>query len=1156
MPSQPSNPISTSGSGFHFEAHVQAMFVTLMLSGGLVPHMPPWPISRIKLQGRDEGYETDDVIVWLKDPTTGEERRLICQIKRTIHITKTDKPFKDSLQGMWEDFNAEWFHKDRDILLLICRQSSFVDSEVGEFLINQAKSALNVEEFERKVRSANFGPVKRQEKLEIIREILEDAKGAALAPQELLEFLKSFLILNIDLGTEYGMTLPLLLSHILPFQTGDPYYTWARIVEHVHNVGQIAGCIVKDNIPEDLRELFKPRSIIHIPIDLALPTELHGNPMSGQETLLAQIMLVGAWDERSDSDRSFMDLLIGGNWIDTARQALHPPYDVLTVKNGRWRVLDRETLWTQLGTFLYDEHLVRFSELTTMVLTEQDPALDMDINQRHLVGLKRRQLNCSAGLRKGLAEALAILSTRTEVLNNCSVGKIRDTVILTVRNILEGAGWKTWASLGELLPLLAEAAPTEFLQSIERTLRKIPSPFDEMFTQESGGLFGRTYISGILWALERLAWSEDYLARVSLLLGELAARDPGGSWSNRPINSLVSLFLPWFPQTLAGSDMRRAAVGSLVSEFPDVAWDLLRKLMPGACASVMSNNKPIWFLCVPESWEPEVSYKQDVAVYVDMIIKLAAENASRLRDILPISGTFSSTARDQFAEEMACLSTNDGGLELWESINHYLRKARRNKQEDFDEAWLLRLEELSVQLKPADPASRNREWFIQNTSYLYEGTGDWEEKKELLRDKRVAAIRDVFAVGGLEAIMSFADIVENAIEAGRATAVFLGAQGDVLLPSKHNASKKQQDFIAGYVNERFHQGSWNWVDTLDRTGWSLQESATLLCNLEFTSEAWERVRNWLGVHEEEYWSHVSVRPNEEQALPIAAEKLLQVGRADEAVYCLHDLLQSGMSISTDLCIRALEAAIATGQLTQLYYYSELIKMLQENPDVSEAKLLDVEFKYLSLLEADDSSYPKTIEHCMAREPELFHYILTIVYSSDKIPSVTEPNEEQRTKASIFFQLLHQWRTPPGTISDGSFVGAAVETWTQDVQTLCMESGHWEVACITIGTVMTYSPADEDGLWIHRAVAAELNKPDREGLRRGFEIGIRNRRGVHVVDPTGESERQLAEQYELQAKALDLAGYARFAATIRKLACSYRFEAEQASEVIDDRWSAF
>jgi hypothetical protein len=91
----------------------------------------------------------------------------------------------------------------------------------------------------------------------------------------------------------------------------------------------------------------------------------------------------------------------------------------------------------------------------------------------------------------------------------------------------------------------------EFLLAVENAINASSSPFDELFDQEDTGAFGRNYITGLLWALEGIAWEEAYLSRTTVVLAEIAAHDPGGNWANRPSNSLTDIFLPRMPHTLA-----------------------------------------------------------------------------------------------------------------------------------------------------------------------------------------------------------------------------------------------------------------------------------------------------------------------------------------------------------------------------------------------------------------------------------------------------------------------------------------------------------------------------------------------------------------------------------------------------------------------------
>ena len=81
---QQSNPYSTGGGGPNFETRVQAAFAVLMLTGRIAPCLPPFPITKIKLQARYTGVQTDDFIVFAKQPETEQEAKLLVQVKHDL----------------------------------------------------------------------------------------------------------------------------------------------------------------------------------------------------------------------------------------------------------------------------------------------------------------------------------------------------------------------------------------------------------------------------------------------------------------------------------------------------------------------------------------------------------------------------------------------------------------------------------------------------------------------------------------------------------------------------------------------------------------------------------------------------------------------------------------------------------------------------------------------------------------------------------------------------------------------------------------------------------------------------------------------------------------------------------------------------------------
>jgi hypothetical protein len=72
-----------------------------------------------------------------------------------------------------------------------------------------------------------------------------------------------------------------------------------------------------------------------------------------------------------------------------------------------------------------------------------------------------------------------------------------------------------------------------------------------------------------------LAWDPEYLTEVSVILAKLAKIDPGGTFSNRPINTLMEIFLPWHPNTNASQNQRLAALDFIVREVPEIGWTLI-----------------------------------------------------------------------------------------------------------------------------------------------------------------------------------------------------------------------------------------------------------------------------------------------------------------------------------------------------------------------------------------------------------------------------------------------------------------------------------------------------------------------------------------------------------------------------------------------------
>lgn len=1162
-----SNPFSTGGGGHLFEAHVQASYVALMLTGGCAPCLPCWSISEIKLQGKIDGYDTDDLIVFVRNPDTQETRKLLGQVKHSIQITHGSAVFGQVIQAAWNDFNnPSLFTRGKDAIALITGPLSAKDTHIVNWLLDHAKHTNGSDEFFRHVEKTNFSPSGSDEKLDAFRHHLKLANhNTDVSKDDLYQFLRDFRLLGYDLGKEEGVVLSLLHSHISQFDSESPKAIWSWIVDTVQAWNQHAGTITLSGLPEELREKFKQPTVAYIPSELKAETTEGVQPETpkiswGQHASannLALACIVGSWNEKNKDDISFISKLTGQeflDWVPSVRDVLHAPHSPIGLKDGIWSVRNRVELWEELGPRIYDHHLDLFKEGAVAVLSERDPSFDLPADERYAASIHEKVFSYSAVLRKGIAEGLALLGCRPAALVNCSKHKAEATAVLAIREILANADWQLWGSLNNLLPTLAESAPGEFLDAVEHALQQDPCPFDELFSQEGKGIFGGNYLTGLLWALEGLAWDETYLVRVCVVLGELASHDPGGQWANRPGNSLAEILLPWLPHTIASIEKRRVAVQTLCKEWPEMAWGLILKLLPGQHQTSTGTHKPALRDVIPENWEKGVTHKEyweQVSHYAEMAVSMAEHDLEKLRQLV---GEFDNLPRPAFDRLLGILASKEvtelpeeTRLPLWDKLRTFTSKHRRfpDAQWALNDELLNLIERVADKIAPSNPFNRYQHLFSDRDFDLYEENGDWAEQRKRLDERRQNALAEIHNLGGLELVIKFAEKVKSPLQVGQALGNFATSKTDsMLLPQfLGNPDRTLSQVIDGYIWSRHLAQGWTWADGLSKKEWNIEQTIKFLCLLPFTKETWDRVQSWLGDSQEGYWRQVVVNPyQEEEQLDVAIDRLLDSGRPQAAIDCLNKLRHDKKPIEPTKVIRALLDAISSREMANSmdsYQIVELIEHLQKDTSVSQDDLFNVEWAYLPLLDRNQEAAPKLLESRLAGDPEFFCEVIRLVYRSKKAEAVDEePSERNKAIATNAWRLLDKWQTPPGVQADGIFDSAHFTAWLQRVKELCAESGHLEVALITLGDVLVHSPPDNDGLWINHTIADALNAKDAEDMRSGFRTGTYNLRGAHWVDPTGKPELELAEKYRLKAEAVENAGYQRLAVTLRELAESY------------------
>lgn len=846
---------------------------------------------------------------------------------------------------------------------------------------------------------------------------------------------------------------------------------------------------------------------------------------------------------------------------ESLRAALREPETLLQHRDGQWAIHERKTAWLAAGPHLFDDHVDRLRSAAVEVLTERDPAFDLDTEDRYLARVRGKEMKHSAAMRDGMAESLALLGCFPKALPNVSAEKAEVTAILAVRDILGAAPWEIWASLNGQLPMLAEAAPMEFMASVEKALHKEPSPFATLFAQEAGGVFGRQYLSGLLWALETLAWSEDHLARVAVILGGLAAIDPGGKWSNRPINSLAEILLPWLPQTCAKAEKRIASVKALIKNHPEVGWQLLLKLLPEAHQTSSETRKPTWRPYIPANWTRGVTdeeYWSQTEAYAELALLTSAGNFTRQLALVNRISEFPIEAGKKLFDQLLAAKeqfTNQQRETLWSSL---LRTTTRHTRYAKTE-WAMsadrvaEIEGIAEKLKPDSPALLSKRLFSRNSD-LYDDVEDIEAEEQKVANIRIKAVEAIYAAGGLADLLAFAREVDSPNDLGWAIGQSnISAEAEWLPALLSDDNSPTTTMVRGFVWGRFHkEGRWKWVDSLNTQTWTDLQRAQLFATLPFGEETWQRAMAALPEEGKLFWERADANPYRAQTnLTVAISHLLDNRRPVDAIRALSYQIHQKQPIDEKLALRTLREILDHQEQlmrsNDSHEVTEVIRALQQSQTVDSDAMALLEWSYLPLLDDIRGSSPKYLSRKLAADPRFFCDIIQQIYRSshDDQKKTDEPSEAKTRLAEIGFRLLRNWKRPPGKNDDGTLDASALNSWIGAVREICGKSGHLEVAETHLGQVLKYAPPDQSGLWIHKAAAEVLNAPDADHVRSGYRSEWFNSRGAYFGSG-GKEELQLAEFFKNNASAVEAEGFIQLGATLRSLAEGYERDAAKAS----------
>ena len=887
---------------------------------------------------------------------------------------------------------------------------------------------------------------------------------------------------------------------------------------------------------------------------------------------LVALVLIGQWKGDHEGDKAIVAEMVGQPYDKVERELtdlMAVPDSPVTKVGSRWRFTSHEEAWHLLAPRLTCSDVQRFERIANDVLGEVSPEFELPIEQRYMASVYGKVLSHSSTLREGMARSLALMGTHADRVRNVEGAPFVPARVVS-HTLAAGKGWKIWATLSGSLTQLAEAAPETLLDAVERDLAADPSPFEDLFAQEGNGLFGGTLHTGLVWALETLAWSPDLFARVAKVLARLAEIDPGGQISNRPAESLRNLFLPWKRFSEASDEHRLQTLEMLLDTVPRAGWQLLVGAYPNTEGFVIDRRPPSL-----RSWAQDGSPQPTMGEFhrfVDQMTKMLLDGvgteADRWADLVGIISRFSPEDRKQAID---LLSQRAKTLRQHSAVHGLarLRGVLHHHRSYPDAVGVMGAKELEAlqavyeELTPADPVAAYAQLF-GNWPDLPEGEPqEYQEATERIAEARQEAVRAAYTSGGVSAILKIAEAAEEPYEVGAAVALGIDPELALDLAMKHLGSTDPKLISMAYGGLRalFLQSGWKTLDETITTAKASDSTPQMLAAIYLVAPAVRETWNRLDDESQEvrtaYWKSIGWPNTSEwdaEDLDFVVQQLLSVRRSADALVWL-----AFEPMPNELVIQILEAIPAdvaastdTGPYVDAYHVADLFKKLDQSDDVPDDIIAGLEIPYLEILQ---HKRPQLALHrLVVTEPSLFVDVITWAFKrADGEAEESADDHVLGRRASIAFNVLWKLRLLPGLMDDGSVDAEALSTWVNEARRMCRERDREDIGDRQIGQMLANAPVGEDGNWPCEPVRDLLDDLGSHHIGIGFTMGKNNLRGVTArgVFDGGAQEKSLADKYRQDAAKIG-ARWPFTARLLRQLATGYESEARREDQQAD--WS--
>lgn len=888
-------------------------------------------------------------------------------------------------------------------------------------------------------------------------------------------------------------------------------------------------------------------------------------------------LIIGRWNETFTGDIELIEKLSGhkyAEFLPTLIKWKNFEESPLLQIGETWRLTSPLDLWTTLSPYLTEKDFQSIKECYSLAFKSGNPIIQPE-DKDDFFSLYNKQRKYSNWSREGLTQSLILIGSFGEGLNIPNLHNPQLWVDSIIFYLLDNASGEIWISVDHELPLISEASPTGFLKAANNSLLREHPQIMDMFKEEDGFLHKTSHHTGLLWALEGLAWLPEYLREVSLILLKLSRLDPGGSLSNRPIKSISEIFKPWHYQTLTPYDERMEILKYITNKEKENGWTLLIGMLPNHHGIAHPTHKMRWRL-FDKNTNLTYTYQEIWNTYtkvVELLLNLFDYDEYKLSQIINETVNLSYNDRKTVLDWVDVIYSKVEQKEFitWETIRKILNHHRSHPDTDWalPEEELKRFDDLYEKLKPVGIVNQliwlfNDHWpeFPEGVIYVKGeyGSGHDEQQKKIDEARSHAATIFLKELG-LKKTLDLRKSIKDPWALGDALARVITNQEEIITVCESlNDDKEHIRFAHSFIFRKSTLEEFEWivnlVKTLQQKGFNSKAISNILIPINSTKQLWDFVSSLDDAIQNEYWQHMYPFfyqiPVDEKILGV--EMLIKHKRFFSAIdICSHFVEEMPTNLLAELLKKAVTEESREKVSFKGYEIERIFKTLDKREDLENSTLISLEWLYLPLLDSYGTKRtPKALEEELSKNPEFFVEVLKWIYK----PKNKEKIEEKRkglsdeiiqNRATQAYHLLHSWKKIPGMKPDNSIDKVVLMEWISKARTLAEEASRLDVADIQIGKVFAQYPENVPQ-WPQEIIFQIIEEINTESLKRNYSSAMFNKRSFSSRGPFegGDIERGKAAYFEKLANDFKNK-YPNVADIFKRLAEGYLIDAKRIDE---------